>query len=96
MSRLVVHVTPKAAHPGITGWREGELQVRVSVAPEGGRANAEACRIVAAALGVPKSRVTVTRGHASRHKELELEGVSETERARVFGSSEGTERGRAS
>ncbi len=87
MARLVVHVTPKASRPGITGWRDGELQVRVSVAPEGGKANAETCRTIAAALGVPKSRVRLVRGETSRHKELEVEGVTDGEISAAFGES---------
>ncbi len=87
MSRLVVHVTPKASRPGIAGWRGGELQVRVSVAPEGGKANAEVCSTVAKAIGIPKSRVSVVRGATSRHKELELEGVGEKRVREAFGDN---------
>jgi hypothetical protein len=91
--RLVVHVTAKASHPGVTGWRGGELQVRVAVAPEGGKANAEACRTVAAALGIPRSRVSVLRGHASRHKELEIDGIGDAEVRDVFGSPNAVQEG---
>jgi uncharacterized protein (TIGR00251 family) len=81
-------VTPKSPRPGVAGWRGGELQVRVSVAPEKGKANAEVCSVVADALGVPKSRVSVVRGATSRHKELEIEGVSDQQVSEVFERSE--------
>jgi uncharacterized protein (TIGR00251 family) len=90
VSRLFVHVTPKASRPGISGWREDELQVRVSVAPEGGKANAEVCAAVARAVGIPKSRVSVVRGATSRHKELELDGVTEAQLRETFGSQQST------
>jgi len=80
--RLPVHVTPKSGRDQIDGWREGELRVRITTAPEGGRANAAVCRIVAEALGVPKSAVSVVRGHTSRHKQLLVDGVSEVDIAR--------------
>ncbi len=77
VARLAIRVTPKASRPGIAGWRDAELQVRVSAPPEDGKANAEACAAVAKAVGVPKSRVTVVKGQAARHKELEVVGVTD-------------------
>lgn len=86
-------MTPKASRPGIVGWRGGELQVRVSVAPEGGKANAEVCNTVAKAVGIPKSRVSVVRGVTSRHKELELDGVTDEQVRGVFGEPDTTQGG---
>jgi len=88
VARLVVYVTPKASRPGVVGWRGAELHVRVSSAPEGGKANAEVCASVAKALSIPKSRVSVVRGTTSRHKELELEGVTDERLLEVFGVGE--------
>ncbi len=83
--RIAVHVTPRAARDEVAGWRGSELAVRVTAAPADGKANAAAERVVAAALGVPKSAVAVVRGHTSRHKQLTVEGVDEAEARRVFG-----------
>jgi uncharacterized protein len=94
VSRLFIHVTPKSSQPGVGGWRGGELQVRVSAAPDGGKANAEVCSTIAKAIAIPKSRVTVVRGATARHKELELEGVSEQQVLETFGSADSAE-GRA-
>lgn len=80
-----VHVTPKAAAAGVGGWRGGELLVRVSSAPEGGKANAAACAAVAEALGIAKSRVRVVRGATSRHKVLEVQDVVESDVREAFG-----------
>lgn len=84
--RLSVHVTPKAGRDEVAGWRAGELQVRVTVAPQDGKANAAVCKTVAAALGIPKTAVTVARGETSRHKSLELEGVNEADLLAAFGA----------
>lgn len=62
------------------------MSVRVTVAPEDGKANAAACALIARSLGVPKSAVSVARGETSRHKQLEVEGLVEADVARVFGS----------
>jgi hypothetical protein len=85
MARIAVHVTPKSARSEIAGWRGAELAVRVTAPPEGGKANAAVCRLLAEALGVPKSSVRVTRGDTSRHKTVELDGVESDQLAAAFG-----------
>ena len=90
MARLAVHVTPKAARDEFAGWRGTELSVRVTAPPEGGKANAAACAVVAKALGRPKSAVSVVRGDTARHKILEIEGVSEEDLCAAFGRPEET------
>lgn len=72
---VAVRVTPRAGRDEIAGYVNGELEVRVTVPPDGGRANAAVCRLVAGALGVPKSSVSVVRGSTSRHKMLAVEGI---------------------
>ncbi|MDO8880691.1 MAG: DUF167 domain-containing protein [Coriobacteriia bacterium] len=84
--RIAVHVTPKSARDEVAGWRGGELSVRVTAPPEGGKANAAACRVIAAALGVPKGAVRVVRGEASRHKQVAIDGVGEAEARAAFGA----------
>lgn len=86
MTQLRIYVTPKAGTDAVGVWRGDELAVRVSVAPEGGKANAAACRVIADALGVAKSAVTVVRGATARHKVVEIEGVGEDGVRAAFGS----------
>lgn len=74
-ARIAVRVTPRAGRDKIAGYAGGELEVRVTVAPDGGKANAAVCRLVAQALGLPKSAVSVVRGSTSRHKMLAVAGV---------------------
>lgn len=76
-SRLSVHVTPKSSRDEIVGRRGGELRLRVTAPPEDGKANEAVRKLLAKRLGVPKSAVTVVRGESSRHKVLEVEGVTE-------------------
>jgi len=85
MAMLAVYVTPKAPRDQIAGWRGTELGVRVTAAPEDGRATAAVCALVAKAVGVPKSSVSVVRGAVARHKLLEIEGVTEDELRDAFG-----------
>jgi uncharacterized protein YggU (UPF0235/DUF167 family) len=79
VARLRVRVTPKSGADRVVGLSEGELHVRVRAVPEDGKATAAACALVASFLGVPKSHVTLDRGGASRHKSLQVEGLTQAE-----------------
>jgi uncharacterized protein len=50
--------------------------VRVRAAPEGGRANAALCRLLAKRVGVGVRSVSVVRGASSREKVVSVEGMS--------------------
>jgi len=56
----------------------------VTAPPDDGKANAAVCKVVADALGVPKTAVTVVRGHTARTKTLEVRGVSEQDVAALL------------
>ncbi|HEX9092398.1 MAG TPA: DUF167 domain-containing protein [Coriobacteriia bacterium] len=74
-TRLAVRVTPRAGSDEVVGWAGAELEVRVKSAPDAGKANSAVCELIASAVGVAKSRVSVLRGGASRHKMLLIEGL---------------------
>ena len=69
---LDVRVTPGAARDDIRE-EDGTLRVRVTVAPENGKANAAVLKLMAKALGVPKSRLTLLRGATSRNKQIRVD-----------------------
>jgi uncharacterized protein (TIGR00251 family) len=71
--RVAVVVSPRSSRDEVAGWKGDELLVRVSAPPQGGKANAAVCRAIADALDVPKSAVRVVRGHAARHKSVEID-----------------------
>jgi uncharacterized protein YggU (UPF0235/DUF167 family) len=80
MADVRVRLTPRAkGRDALTGLREGVLTARVSAPPVDGRANAALCALLAAALGVPKSRVEVIRGHTAREKVVRAEGVTDAD-----------------
>ena len=75
--RIAVRVTPRSSKPGIGAWRPGvggreELEVRVAEAPSDGAANQAVERLLAGALDVSQSEVTIVSGRSSRHKRVEL------------------------
>jgi len=74
--RFAVRVVPRAGRDAIDGVTEaGELRCRVSAPPADGAANKALVRLVADALGVPPSAVTMEAGAASRTKRLRVSGA---------------------
>lgn len=72
---LEVHVTPNARSTALQLPAVGDppvLAVRLAVAPEGGKANREVIRLVAEALGVARSDITLAQGTTARRKRLRL------------------------
>jgi uncharacterized protein YggU (UPF0235/DUF167 family) len=63
--------------------------VRVSAAPEHGRANDAVLDLLATKLSVPRRHVTLVAGHGARDKVVQLEGIEEEETLRRLES--GTE-----
>lgn len=83
MGQIAIKVTPRSARPGIGGWRSGadgreELEIRVAEAPADGAANDAVVKLLAKALGLSRSEVTIISGQTSRHKRIALPfGVEE-------------------
>ena len=87
---IALHVTPRSAKPGVGGWRAGvdgreELQVRVAEAPTDGAANQAVVRVLAKALGVSRSEVSIISGETSRHKRVSTPFEIEELRRRLAG-----------
>lgn len=83
--RIAIHLTPKSGRDEVVGWRGGELSLKVTAPPEDGKANAAACELLARVLGVPKSAVRVVRGQTSRHKQVEVAGITPAELGLIVG-----------
>jgi len=79
---LTVHVRPRAGRTAILGRRaDWSLEVALRAVPEGGKANAELVALLAHALAVPRSAVTIRRGKAARTKVVGVEGVGQAQLA---------------
>lgn len=91
MAHLAVRLTPGASADRIAGWdvdAEGRpvLKVRVRARPVEGEANEALIKLLAKALGVPKSAVALQRGGQSRTKMIDIAGLSNDEmRTRLTG-----------
>ncbi|WGW05122.1 DUF167 domain-containing protein [Tropicibacter oceani] len=68
---IAVRVTPKASRNTVA--RDGDvLRVHVTTVPEGGKATAMVQKLLAKALGVPKSRLLLIRGETARDKLFQI------------------------
>ncbi len=73
-TEFAVKVSPKARRNAIELDGSGGFRVWTTAAPEGGKANAAVLTLLADHLGVPKSRLAVIRGAASRTKVVRVAG----------------------
>jgi uncharacterized protein YggU (UPF0235/DUF167 family) len=71
---LAVRLTPRADRDRLL--RGDPLRARVTAPPVGGAANMALTTLVAKALGVPKSRVSIVRGHTARDKLVRVDGLT--------------------
>ncbi len=73
---LTVRVTPKASSNRIKleNMQDGStrLRVYVTVAAENGKANEAVLKLLAKALGLPKSNLTIIRGELSHDKLIKI------------------------
>ena len=81
-ARLNVRVQPGASRSEVVGWQGDTLRVRVQAPPLEGRANAAVIELLSSALDVPRRRLRLERGEASREKVIAVDGLDEVEMRR--------------
>ena len=75
-ARITVRLTPRGGRDGIDGWDGDVLRVRVAAPPAEGRANEAMLRLLAKALRIPVSHLSLVSGAQSRTKLLAVDGLS--------------------
>jgi uncharacterized protein len=85
MADLSVRLQPRSKKDEVVGVRGEQVVIRVNAPPVDGRANAALTAFIAKRAGVPKSSVTIVRGHTSRDKVVRVEGVDERRLRRALG-----------
>ena len=78
--RFQVRVTPKSRADEIRASRaDGTIRVRVTAAPEDGKANEAVLALLGARLGLPRRSLRLAGGATSRLKWIEADGLEEAE-----------------
>ncbi|MCB8932419.1 MAG: DUF167 domain-containing protein [Fimbriimonadaceae bacterium] len=84
-ARCSVRVQPRSTRNAIERQEDGRLKVWVTAPPADNEANEAVCALIAKTLKVAKRSVKIVRGHSSRNKEIEIEGIDQDEANRRIG-----------
>jgi uncharacterized protein (TIGR00251 family) len=82
-----VLVQPRASRAKLGPVHGDRVKIAVTSPPVDGEANAAVIEVIAKALGVARSAVTIAAGAQSRRKTVRVKGVSVAELARVLGGA---------
>lgn len=74
-----VRVHPGAKHDAIQGTHQDALKISLNAPPVDGRANEALSAFLAERLALPRSRVEILHGHASRTKTVRIVGMTPDE-----------------
>ncbi|MDX6474716.1 MAG: uncharacterized protein QOH95_227 [Gaiellaceae bacterium] len=88
-ARLYLRVSPGAAHSAVVGRHGAGWKVRVSAAPEDGKANDAVVRLLAETLALPARDVQIVSGRSSRDKTVALAGMRPEEIERRLAEASG-------
>ncbi len=78
-SLLDIKVVPGASKTQLAGSLGDKLKIRVSAAPEKGKANEALIKFLANKLGLKKNCIKIISGLSSEFKQLEITGISRAE-----------------
>jgi uncharacterized protein YggU (UPF0235/DUF167 family) len=79
-----VKVVPASSRTRIAGWLGDSLKIRVTAKPEKGKANEAVSAVLAEALAIPNSEISLSSGSSSAIKVLKINMLSNSEiRARL-------------
>ena len=76
-AQVALRVQPRASRERVSGISGTEWRLSITAPPVEGKANAACVEFFARGLRVPKSAVTIVAGETSRHKRIEIEGVTQ-------------------
>ena len=72
---IFLYVQPRASRNRVVGLQGEDLKVALTAPPVDGAANKACCAFLAKLCSLPKGRVKLVSGEASRHKRWLLEGA---------------------
>jgi uncharacterized protein (TIGR00251 family) len=67
---FTVYVQPRSSQATIVGIHRDAIKIKLTAPPVGGAANKQCIQILAKALGVPKSSLSIDTGQTSRRKQI--------------------------
>jgi uncharacterized protein len=86
-TRLRLRVSPGASRSEVVGPHGEAWKVRVTAAPESGKANEAVRDLLADALGIPRSSTEIVSGSGSRDKVVLVRGLTASEAEHRLGAA---------
>lgn len=74
--RFWIKVSPRSFRTECLGWEENMLKIKLRAIPDKGSANEELIAFLSSSLQICKSSIKIHKGHTSRLKQMEIEGIS--------------------
>ena len=74
-----IKVQPRASRNQLIGEQDGCLKVKLTAPPVEGEANQALINYLARLLAIPKKNIKLLKGETSRHKLIEISGLSSAE-----------------
>ncbi|MFA5293446.1 MAG: DUF167 domain-containing protein [Phycisphaerae bacterium] len=71
-----IKVAPGSSRTDIAGIYNGMLKVRLSAAPEKGKANHALIKLLAEKFDIPKNQITITAGLTSKIKQVSIKDIT--------------------
>ncbi|HVO83195.1 MAG TPA: DUF167 family protein [Syntrophobacteria bacterium] len=84
---LRVKVQPRASRDEVVDVHGDALKVRITAPPVEGAANTHLLTVLAKKLGIPRGRLELRTGSASRLKSITIKGISAAEVRRRLGGN---------
>ena len=82
---LKAKVIPGSSRTSVTGVFDGMLKVKISAAPEKGKANQSLIKYLAKKLGVKTKYISIVSGQTNPIKQIRIENTSPEKLADAFG-----------
>jgi len=86
-TRIALRVAPGSQRAKLVGRHGSAWKLRVTAAPEDGKANEAVVRLLAETLGVSRADVAIVSGHGTRDKVVSLAGLRPDEVERLLNAS---------
>lgn len=71
--RIIIKVLPRSSRNSIELLPDGSYKVKITAAPVDGEANKKVITFLSKEWNVPKSKIKIVKGEASREKLIEIE-----------------------
>ena len=76
-AQVAIKVQPRSSAERVAGRLGAEWKILLTAPPVEGRANRACIEFFARGLRVPRSAVRIVAGETSRHKRIEIDGVTQ-------------------